>query len=49
MPTAADIDDPAVLVARLRDGGGTPDDIDQAIDALLKDESGDRPQEGENS
>ena len=49
MPTAADIDDPAALVARLRDGGSTPDDIDQAINALLNDESGDRPHEGDNS
>ncbi|EAR23829.1 hypothetical protein A20C1_13301 [marine actinobacterium PHSC20C1] len=49
MPTAADIDDPAALVARLRDGGQTPDDIDQAIDALLNDESGDRPHERDNN
>ncbi|MEV8254804.1 zinc-dependent metalloprotease [Rhodoglobus sp. NPDC076762] len=49
MPTAADIDDPAALVARLRDGGSTPDDIDQAINDLLNDESGDRPHEGDNS
>ncbi|EPR75761.1 Uncharacterized protein ADILRU_1931 [Leifsonia rubra CMS 76R] len=49
MPTAADIDDPAALVARLRDGGSTPDDIDQAISDLLNDESGERPHEGENS
>ncbi|TQO19179.1 putative hydrolase [Rhodoglobus vestalii] len=48
MPTAADIDDPAALVARLRDGGSTPDDIDQAISDLLNDESGERPHEGEN-
>jgi len=49
MPTAADIDDPAALVARLRDGGNTPDDIDQAINDLLNDESGNRPHEGDNS
>jgi len=49
MPAAADIDDPASLVARLRDGGKTPDGIDQAIDALLNDESGDRPHEGDSN
>ncbi|MGV8876979.1 MAG: zinc-dependent metalloprotease [Rhodoglobus sp.] len=49
MPSAADIDNPGALVARLRDGGNTPDDIDQAINDLLNDDSGERPHEGNNN
>jgi putative hydrolase len=45
IPTDADIDDPAALVARLQGGTPEPDDIDQALEDLLNDESGDRPKE----
>jgi len=45
IPTDADIDDPAALVARLQGGTPEPDDIDQALEDLLNDESGDRPTE----
>lgn len=45
IPTDADIDDPAALVARLLGGTPEPDDIDQALEDLLNDESGDRPTE----
>jgi hypothetical protein len=45
MPTDADIDDPAALVARLQGGTPEPDDVDQALEDLLNDESGDRPKE----
>jgi len=45
LPTDADIDDPAALVARLT--GGTPpqDDIDRALQELLDDTTGERPHE----
>jgi putative hydrolase len=45
VPTADDISDPSALIARLT--GGTPerDDVDQAIEDLLNDNSGDRPTE----
>jgi putative hydrolase len=46
MPTAADIDDPSALVARLTSTEREEDDIDRAIDDLLNDDSGDRPREG---
>jgi len=45
IPTDTDIDDPAALVARLLGGTPEPDDIDQALEDLLNDESGDRPTE----
>jgi len=45
IPTDADIDDPAALVARLQGGTPEPDDVDQALEDLLNDESGDRPVE----
>ncbi len=45
IPTDADIDDPAALVARLQGGTPEPDDVDQALEDLLNDESGDRPNE----
>lgn len=45
IPTDADIDDPAALVARLKGGTPAPDDVDQALEDLLNDESGDRPKE----
>jgi len=46
VPTAADIDDPAALVARLLAGAPEPDDVDRAIEDLLADDGGDRPTEG---
>ncbi|MBX3194615.1 MAG: zinc-dependent metalloprotease [Microbacteriaceae bacterium] len=45
VPGDADIDDPAALVARLQAGEPEPDDVDQALQDLLDDESGDRPHE----
>lgn len=45
LPVDADIDDPEALVARLRGGTPEPDDIDQALEDLLNDETGDRPHE----
>jgi putative hydrolase len=45
LPTDADIDDPTALVARLQGGTPEPDDVDQALEDLLNDESGDRPHE----
>jgi putative hydrolase len=47
LPTAADIDDPAALIATLS-GGATaaPDALDQALSDLLADDSGNRPIEG---
>jgi putative hydrolase len=44
LPTAADIDDPEALITRLETPEGTADDIDQAIEDLLRDD-GDRPTE----
>lgn len=46
VPTAADITDPAALIAKLTGGPAPLDDVDQAIADLLNDESGDRPVEG---
>jgi putative hydrolase len=45
LPADADIDDPAALVARLQGGAPEPDEVDQALEDLLNDESGDRPHE----
>ncbi|MDQ4137951.1 MAG: zinc-dependent metalloprotease, partial [Actinomycetota bacterium] len=45
MPTAADIDDPSALIARLGETERVEDDIDRAIDDLLNDDRGDRPRE----
>ncbi|MEO8262748.1 MAG: zinc-dependent metalloprotease [Pseudolysinimonas sp.] len=45
VPSDADIDDPTALVARLSGGTPEPDDVDQALEDLLNDESGDRPHE----
>jgi putative hydrolase len=45
VPTADDITDPSALVARLTAGAPAPDDIDQAIEDLLNDDSSERPQE----
>jgi putative hydrolase len=46
VPTADDITDAAALVGRLQAGAPAPDDIDQAIEDLLNDDTTDRPQEG---
>lgn len=45
VPTSEDIDDPSALIARIRAGAPEPDDIDQAIEDLLNDDSTDRPHE----
>jgi putative hydrolase len=45
LPTDSDIDDPTALVARLQGGAPEPDDVDQALEDLLNDETGDRPHE----
>jgi putative hydrolase len=45
LPSDSDIDDPTALVARLQGGTPEPDDVDQALEDLLNDESGDRPHE----
>ena len=44
IPTSDDIDFPDLLIARMTGEATAPDDIDQAIEALLNDE-GDRPRE----
>lgn len=48
VPTAADIDDPAALIVRLSGDAPPPDDVDQAIEDLLNDATGERPHEDEN-
>lgn len=45
VPTGADIDDPAALIARITAGPAEPDEMDRALEDLLGDESGDRPHE----
>jgi len=45
VPTAEDISDPSGLVARLLAGAPAPDDIDQAIEDLLNDDTSERPRE----
>jgi putative hydrolase len=45
VPTADDISDPSALVARLLAGTPAPDDIDQAIEDLLNDDTSERPRE----
>jgi putative hydrolase len=45
VPTADDITDPSALVARLTAGTPAPDDIDQAIEDLLNDDTSERPRE----
>jgi hypothetical protein len=45
MPTSDDIDDPAALIARITGTGAEPDDIDQAIEDLLNDDTTERPRE----
>ncbi|MGV8895501.1 MAG: zinc-dependent metalloprotease [Rhodoglobus sp.] len=45
VPTAADLDDPTALIARITNGQPEPDDIDQAIADLLGDDTTERPRE----
>ncbi|GGK89154.1 hydrolase [Salinibacterium xinjiangense] len=45
VPTAADLDDPTALIARITAGQPEPDDIDQAIEDLLNDDTSERPRE----
>jgi putative hydrolase len=45
VPTGDDIDDPSALIARITAGAPEPDDIDQAIEDLLNDDTTDRPRE----
>lgn len=45
IPSDADIDDPAALLARLTAGSRVPDDVDMAIEDLLNDDDGNRPHE----
>jgi putative hydrolase len=45
MPTSDDIDFPEALIARINGENAAPDDIDQAIEDLLNDDSTDRPHE----
>lgn len=45
VPTGEDIDNPAALVARITSGEPEQDDIDQAIEDLLNDDSAERPHE----
>ncbi len=45
VPTGEDIDDPAALIARITGGTPEPDDIDQAIEDLLNDDTNERPRE----
>jgi len=49
LPTSADIDDPAALVARLQAGEPEPDEMDQALEDLLRgDDPGPAPAGGES-
>jgi putative hydrolase len=49
LPTSADIDDPAALVARLQAGTPEPDEMDQALENLLRgDDPGPAPAGGES-
>lgn len=45
IPTGLDLDDPSTLIARITAGTPEPDDVDQAIDDLLNDETTERPNE----
>jgi putative hydrolase len=45
VPTGDDIDSPDALVARITAGPPAPDDIDQAIEDLLNDDTTERPRE----
>ena len=45
VPTAEDLDDPTALIARITAGEPEPDDVDQAIEDLLNDDTSERPRE----
>jgi putative hydrolase len=45
IPTSDDIDDPSALIARIQGGAPEPDDVDQAIEDLLNDDTSERPHE----
>lgn len=45
IPQSSDIDDPTALIARIQAGAPEPDDVDQAIEDLLNDDSSERPRE----
>ncbi|CAN5227965.1 zinc-dependent metalloprotease [soil metagenome] len=45
VPTSEDIDDPTALIARITAGEPVPDDVDQAIEDLLNDDTTNRPHE----
>ncbi len=45
VPTGEDVTDPSALIARLVAGAPEPDDIDQAIEDLLNDDTSERPKE----
>jgi len=45
IPTGEDIDDPTALISRLTGGEAPLDDMDQAIEDLLNDDTTDRPHE----
>lgn len=45
VPTAEDVDDPAALIARITAAAPEPDDVDQAIEDLLNDDTSERPKE----
>ena len=45
VPTSEDIDDPTTLIARIAAGDPVPDDVDQALEDLLNDDTIDRPHE----
>jgi putative hydrolase len=45
IPGSDDVDDPSALIARLSGATSEPDDVDQAIEDLLNDDSDDRPHE----
>jgi len=45
VPTGEDIDDPSALIARITASEPTPDDVDQAIEDLLNDDTNERPHE----
>ncbi|MEY2847478.1 MAG: hypothetical protein RI885_143 [Actinomycetota bacterium] len=48
LPGSADIDDPGALVARLTGATRDLDDVDQAIEDLLNDDTDDRPRENDD-
>jgi len=45
VPTGEDLDDPTSLIARITAGDPVPDDVDQALEDLLNDDTIERPHE----